>query len=36
MVSHVLPLSRAHEGLALAHGKQANKVLLVPEDHDGR
>ncbi|EGI76703.1 zinc-dependent alcohol dehydrogenase [Hylemonella gracilis] len=36
MVSHVLPLTRAHEGLALAHGKQANKVLLVPEDHDGR
>lgn len=36
MVSHVLPLARAHEGLALAHGKQANKVLLVPEDHDGR
>jgi threonine dehydrogenase-like Zn-dependent dehydrogenase len=30
MVSHVLPLSRASEGFALAHGKRANKVLLVP------
>jgi threonine dehydrogenase-like Zn-dependent dehydrogenase len=36
MVSHMLPLSRAQEGFALAHGKQANKVLLLPEDHDGR
>ncbi len=34
MVSHVLPLSRAHEGFALAHGKAASKVLLRPEaDH---
>lgn len=32
MVSHVLPLARGLEGFALAHGKQANKVLLVPED----
>lgn len=32
MVSHVLPLSRALEGFALAHGKQASKVLLCPED----
>ena len=31
MVSHVLPLSRAHEGFALAHGKQASKVLLRPD-----
>ena len=35
MVSHVLPLSQALEGFALAHGKQASKVLLRPEDHDG-
>jgi threonine 3-dehydrogenase len=35
MVSHVLPLSRAKEGFALAHGKQASKVLLRPE-HDDR
>ena len=35
MVSHVLPLSRAMEGFALAHGKQASKVLLRPEDGDG-
>jgi threonine dehydrogenase-like Zn-dependent dehydrogenase len=35
MVSHVLPLSRAMEGFALAHGKQASKVLLRPEDCDG-
>jgi len=34
MVSHVLPLSRAHEGMALAHGKQASKVLLCPEAGD--
>lgn len=31
MVSHVLPLSRAAEGFALAHGKQASKVLLRPD-----
>lgn len=31
MVSHVLPLAQAHEGFALAHGKQASKVLLRPE-----
>lgn len=31
MVSHVLPLSQALEGFALAHGKQASKVLLRPE-----
>jgi threonine dehydrogenase-like Zn-dependent dehydrogenase len=30
MVSHVLPLSSALEGFALAHGKQASKVLLRP------
>ena len=30
MVSHVLPLSRGLEGFALAHGKQASKVLLRP------
>jgi threonine dehydrogenase-like Zn-dependent dehydrogenase len=30
MVSHVLPLSQAKEGFALAHGKQASKVLLRP------
>lgn len=35
MVSHVLPLSRAQEGFALAHGKQASKVLLRPEPSDG-
>ncbi|KQP47769.1 zinc-binding dehydrogenase [Pseudorhodoferax sp. Leaf274] len=34
MVSHVLPLARAHEGFALAHGKQASKVLLCPEAGD--
>ena len=32
MVSHVLPLSRALDGFALAHGKQASKVLLRPGD----
>lgn len=31
MVSHVLPLARGLEGFALAHGKQASKVLLRPE-----
>lgn len=31
MVSHVLPLSRGLEGFALAHGKQASKVLLRPQ-----
>ncbi|WP_280151560.1 alcohol dehydrogenase catalytic domain-containing protein [Piscinibacter sp. XHJ-5] len=35
MVSHVLPLSRAHEGFALAHGKQASKVLLRPDGGHG-
>jgi threonine dehydrogenase-like Zn-dependent dehydrogenase len=35
MVSHVLPLSQALEGFALAHGKQASKVLLCPEASDG-
>ncbi len=30
MVSHVLPLEQALEGFALAHGKQASKVLLCP------
>jgi threonine 3-dehydrogenase len=35
MVSHELPLSRALEGFALAHGKQASKVLLRPEEGDG-
>lgn len=35
MVSHVLPLDRALEGFALAHGKQASKVLLRPGAHDG-
>lgn len=34
MVSHVLPLSRGLEGFALAHGKQASKVLLRPEAGD--
>lgn len=33
MVSHVLPLSRGLEGFALAHGKQASKVLLTPGTH---
>lgn len=31
MVSHVLPLAQAAEALALAHGKQASKVLLRPD-----
>lgn len=35
MVSHVLPLSQAIEGFALAHGKPAGKVLLRPEARDG-
>lgn len=35
MVSHVLPLSQALEGFALAHGKQASKVLLRPGAADG-
>lgn len=35
MVSHVLPLSQALEGFALAHGKQASKVLLCPGEADG-
>jgi threonine dehydrogenase-like Zn-dependent dehydrogenase len=35
MVSHVLPLAQAREGFALAHGKQASKVLLCPGDADG-
>ncbi|MEJ8850062.1 zinc-dependent alcohol dehydrogenase [Variovorax rhizosphaerae] len=30
MVSHVLPLSQAAEGFALAHAKSASKVLLKP------
>jgi threonine 3-dehydrogenase len=34
MVSHELPLSRALEGFALAHGKQASKVLLRPQACD--
>ena len=34
MVSHVLPLCEAHAGFALAHGKQASKVLLRPEAVD--
>lgn len=34
MVSHVLPLSRAVEGFALAHDRQASKVLLRPEPGD--
>lgn len=34
MVSHVLPLSQALEGFALAHGKRASKVLLRPDDGD--
>jgi threonine dehydrogenase-like Zn-dependent dehydrogenase len=36
MVSHTLPLSQAMEGFALAHGKQASKVLLMPEHDDAR
>lgn len=35
MVSHVLPLAQALEGFALAHGKQASKVLLRPGAADG-
>ncbi len=35
MVSHILPLSRAMDALALAHNKQASKVLLCPEPADG-
>ncbi len=31
MVSHVLPLECAAEAFALAHGKQASKVLLRPQ-----
>ena len=31
MVSHVLPLSQATEGFALAHAKAASKVLLRPD-----
>jgi threonine dehydrogenase-like Zn-dependent dehydrogenase len=34
MVSHVLPLSQAGEGFALAHAKAASKVLLKPEPRD--
>lgn len=34
MVSHVLPLSQALEGFALAHGRQASKVMLRPEPAD--
>ncbi|MDM0116994.1 alcohol dehydrogenase catalytic domain-containing protein [Variovorax sp. J22R133] len=34
MVSHVLPLSQAAEGFALAHAKTASKVLLKPEPCD--
>lgn len=34
MVSHVLPLSQAVQGFALAHGKQASKVLLCPQTSD--
>lgn len=34
MVSHVLPLTQAQAGFALARHKQANKVLLVPEVGD--
>lgn len=30
MISHVLPLARAHEGFALARAKVASKVLLRP------
>jgi threonine 3-dehydrogenase len=35
MVSHVLPLSQALQGFALAHGKQASKVLLCPDANHG-
>jgi threonine dehydrogenase-like Zn-dependent dehydrogenase len=35
MVSHVLPLSRALEGFALARGKHASKLLLRPGLGDG-
>ncbi len=35
MVSHRLPLSQAIEGFALAHGKQASKVLLCLQPTDG-
>lgn len=35
MVSHVLPLARALEGIALAHAKHASKVLLCPQPADG-
>jgi len=35
MVSHVLPLARAAEAFALAHGKQASKVLLRPAQDAG-
>ena len=31
MVSHVLPLSQALEGFALAHARQASKVLIRPQ-----
>ncbi|RZL96072.1 MAG: alcohol dehydrogenase [Variovorax sp.] len=34
MVSHILPLSQAAEGFALAHAKSASKVLLKPEPCD--
>lgn len=34
MVSHVLPLSQALEGFALARGRQASKVLIRPEADD--
>jgi len=34
MVSHVLPLTQALEGFALAHGKRASKVLLCPQAGD--
>lgn len=34
MVSHVLPLAEAEAGFALAHRKQASKVLLCPEPDD--
>ena len=34
MVSHVLPLSQARDGFALAHGKAASKVLLRPAAGD--
>lgn len=35
MVSHVLPLARALDGMALAHDKRAGKVLLCPQASDG-